>query len=61
MSKFSGAFIGREFATFALAMFFFSFINLRPKVGVSHAFAWRLTTTGQARGMSGKEVSQWLT
>ena len=26
------------FGTFALAMFFFSLLNLRPKVGVSEAF-----------------------
>ncbi len=34
------------FGTFALAMFFSSPLNLRPKVGVGQAFAWRLTTTG---------------
>jgi len=38
------------FGTFALAMFFFSLLNLRPKVGVGQAFAQRPTTTGKLVG-----------
>ena len=38
------------FGTFALAMFFFSLLNLRPKVGVGYAFAQRPQTTGELIG-----------
>jgi len=38
------------FGIFALAMFFFSLLNLRPKIGVGQAFAQRPTTTGELIG-----------
>jgi len=38
------------FGTFALAMFFFSLLNLRPKVGMGQAFAQRPQTTGELIG-----------
>lgn len=38
------------FGIFALAIFFFSLLNLRPKVGVGHAFAQRPSTTGELIG-----------
>ena len=38
------------FGTFALAMFFFSLLNLRPKIGVGQAFAQRPQTTGELIG-----------
>jgi O-antigen/teichoic acid export membrane protein len=38
------------FGTFSLAMFFFSLLNLRPKVGIGQAFAQRASTTGELIG-----------
>lgn len=39
-----------DFGVFALAGFFFSFINLRPKIGIGYAFAQRKETTGKLAG-----------
>jgi O-antigen/teichoic acid export membrane protein len=40
----------RDFGVFALALFFFSLINLRTKLGVGYAFAQRKETTGELVG-----------
>lgn len=39
-----------HFGIFALAWFFFSLINLRPKIGIGYAFAQRKETTGELVG-----------
>jgi lipopolysaccharide exporter len=39
-----------DFGIFALGFFFFSLLNLRPKLGVDQAFAQRPATTGELSG-----------
>ena len=39
-----------DFGIFALGLFFFSLLNLRPKLGVDQAFAQRPTTTPESAG-----------
>ncbi len=39
-----------HFGVFALAFFFFSLLNLRPKIGVGYAFGQRRETTGELLG-----------
>jgi lipopolysaccharide exporter len=39
-----------DFGVFALGFFFFSLLNLRPKLGVDQAFAQRPATTGELSG-----------
>lgn len=39
-----------DFGIFALGLFFFSLLNLRPKIGVDQAFAQRPLTTGETSG-----------
>lgn len=50
-----------HFGVFALASFFFSLLNLRPKVSVGYAFAQRKETTGDLLGTYvGLEVTSGL-